>query len=136
MKLKCLLVFIISIALCKKPNNLRSEYTFITFSDPDIVVVGDGVEISESTLTITKPGAYLAQGSIKEANILIKSNSVDLLLQNLDLTSTKTTPIEIASNLKDVKIINVQNTTLNDLENPSTTKGECAVIKIKKDTKI
>ena len=136
MKLKCLLVFIISIALCKKPNNLRSEYTFITFSDPDIVVVGDGVEISESTLTITKPGAYLAQGSIKEANILIKSNSVDLLLQNIDLTSTKTAPIEIASNLKDVKIINVQNTTLNDLENPSTTKGECAVIKIKKDTKI
>jgi hypothetical protein len=136
MKLKLFLFILISISLCKKPNHLRSEYSFITFSDKGIEVVGDGVEISESTLTITKSGTYLAQGSIEEANILIKSNSVDLLLQNIDLTSKKTAPIEIASNLKDVKIINIQNSTLNDLENPSTTKGECAVIKISKNTKV
>ena len=38
----------------------------------------------------------------------------------------------VNSKLNDVNIINIQNTTLKDYEEESTTSGECAVIKIKK----
>ena len=50
------------------------------------------------------------------------------------LSSRKTAPIIVTNNLKDIKIINVQNTILNDYEDPDTTDGECAVIKIKKNS--
>ena len=52
----------------------------------------------------------------------------------MKLSSKITAPIIITSNLKDVKIIVLQNTILKDLENPDTTEGECAVVKIKKNS--
>ena len=52
----------------------------------------------------------------------------------MKLSSKITAPIIITSNLKDVTIIVLQNTILKDLENPETTEGECAVVKIKKNS--
>lgn len=138
MKKQFLLVILLSIILCKTPYNLRSGITFINFSDGEISIVGDkdGIKVSENKITIKDSGTFLAQGSIKEANIQIKSSSVNLLLQNLEITSSTTAPIVVDDNLNDVKIINIQNSTLNDIEDPSTTEGECAVVKIKKNSKV
>ena len=138
MKIKFLLVFFFSVVLSKEPNNLRSNITIITFSDINGISSegGDGVEISGTKVTLKKSGVYLAQGYIKEANIVIKACSVHLHMQNIQITSSITAPITIDNGLKDVVITNVQNTTLNDYEDPSNTEGECAVVKIKKNSEV
>ena len=45
-----------------------------------------GASVYETTVIIEKPGIYLAQGKSEEANIVIKTSSVSLYLQNLELT--------------------------------------------------
>ena len=137
MKIKFLLVFILSVVFCKEPNNLKSDITIITFSDKDgISFIGEGGVVSGTKLTLNKSGVYLAQGSMKEVNIVIEASQIHLHMQNLELTSKETAPITVEDNLKDIKITNVQNTTLNDLEDPSNINGECAVIKIKKNSEV
>ena len=138
MKNQLLLVILLSIILCKQPNNLRAGVTYINFKDGEISIEGDSdaVKVSGTQVTIKKSGTFLAQGSIKEANMQIKSSQVDLLLQDLEITSSTTAPIIVDNNLDEVKIINIQNSTLNDKEDPATTEGECAVIKIKKNSTV
>ena len=137
MKIKFLLVFMLSVVLCKEPNHLKSDIAIITFSDKDgISLIGEGGVVSGTKLTLNKSGVYLAQGSMEEANIVIEASQVHLHMQNLVLTSKETAPITVEANLKDIKITNVQNTTLNDLEDPSNINGECAVIKIKKNSEV
>ena len=51
---------------------------------------------------------------------------------DLNLSSKKDSPIIINNKLNDVKITNLGNTILNDLEDYDKADGECAVIKIKK----
>ena len=104
---------------------------YITFSKEGISTTGEGAVVSGTTVNIEKEGTYLAQGLSEEGNIVVKSSSVVLYLQHLDLSSKVTAPLIINNNLE-VKIINVQNTTLRDLEDDLTTTGECAAIKIKK----
>ena len=48
------------------------------------------------------------------------------------MTSRTTAPIIVNSGLDNVKIVNLQKSTLNDLEEPLSTTGECAAIKVKK----
>ena len=137
MKIKILLVLIISTVLCKEPNNLKTDVTFITFSNSEgVSVIGEGVDVYGSKVTIKKPGVYLAQGSMDDVYILIKESSVDLLLQNVQLSSTVTAPIIVDSNLEDITITNVQNVTLIDYEDPLKTVGECSVIKIRKNSHV
>lgn len=107
---------------------------YITFSNDEITTTGDGAVISGTTVTIEKEGTYLVQGSTDEGNIVVKSNSV-IYLQHLYLASKTTAPLTINSKLE-VQVINIQNTTLKDLENVLTTTGECAAIKIKKKSKV
>ena len=129
MKIQILLnIFLLSIAFCLKSNAI----VYITFSNEGVSVSGDGASVSGSTVTIEKAGTYLAQGESNEGNVVIKSSSVVLYLQHLELSSKTTAPLIINSNLNEIKIINIQNTTLNDLEDSTTTQGECAVVKIKK----
>ena len=104
----------------------------LIFLSKDLKVLG-GVEgedyIKEGkTALITNPEFFIASGESEEGNIIINSNSVTLYLQNLNLSSKKNSPIIVSKNLKDVKIINLENTILTDLENKKTTTGECAVI--------
>ena len=129
MKIQILLnILLLSIAFCLKSNAI----VYITFSNEGVSVSGDGASVSGSTVTIEKAGTYLAQGESNEGNVVIKSSSVVLYLQHLELSSKTTAPLIINSNLNEIKIINIQNTTLNDLEDSTTTQGECAAVKIKK----
>ena len=123
-----LLVLLLSIAFGKESNAI----VYITFSNDGISTSGDGAVVSGTSVTIEKSGTYFAQGSSSEANLIVKSGSVTLYLQHLDLSSKTTAPITVNSKLEGVKIINIQNTTLKDYEDADTTTGECAVIKIKK----
>ena len=129
MKIQILLnIFLLSIAFCLKSNAI----VYITFSNEGVSVSGDGASVSGATVTIEKAGTYLAQGESNEGNVVIKASSVVLYLQHLELSSKTTAPLIINSNLNEIKIINIQNTTLNDLEDSTTTQGECAAVKIKK----
>ena len=129
MKIQILLnILLLSIAFCLKSNAI----VYITFSNEGVSVSGDGASVSGSTVTIEKAGTYLAQGESNEGNVVIKASSVVLYLQHLELSSKTTAPLIINSNLNEIKIINIQNTTLNDLEDSTTTQGECAAVKIKK----
>ena len=122
-----LLIFLLSTAFSKDSNAI----VYITFSKEGITTTGEGAIVSGTTVSIEQSGTYLAQGISEEGNIVVKSSSVVLYLQHLDLSSKITSPITINNKLE-VKIINIQNTTLRDLEDISSTTGECATIKIKK----
>ena len=133
MKRKIFLGFLLSIAFCLEDNAYTST---ITFSSNGIEIEGEGAIISGTNVTITKAGSYLVTGSSDEGNIIIDVSSVNLFLQNLELSSNKTSPIIVSSKLSDIKIISIENVILKDLEDSSTTSGECAVIKIKKKSKV
>ena len=122
------LSFLILMAFSRDSNAI----VYLTFSNSGISISGDGAKVSGTTVTIEKSGTYLAQGVSDEGNIVVGSNSVVLYLQHLELSSKTTAPIIVNSKLDDVKIINIQNTTLKDYEAETTTSGECAVIKVKK----
>lgn len=126
-----LLAFLFQIIFCLEPEDDVSDTNYIIFSNENVKVSND-IKTSDTTVFIEKPGNYYISGESNEGNVEVKSNKVTLFLQNLKLTSAKTAPIIIGKNLEDVKIINLENTKLINFENPSTTDGECAVIKIKK----
>ena len=135
MKNFVLLVLCFSMALCLDKTDEIQDTNYIYFSN-DIIKVPEGgaATVSGSAVIIEKPGNYLATGESQEGNIIIKSSSVKLYLQQLTLSSSKNAPIIITSNLEDVRIIHLQNSIIGDYENPLTTEGECATIKIKKNS--
>ena len=129
-----ILLLLIQITFCLEPDE-EKNIVHIVFSNQEInVSEDDAAVVTGTTVVIEKPGSFLVTGESEEGNIVIKSSSVTLFLKDLFLTSEKTAPIIITSNLKDVKISNLRNTTLNDFENKTLTEGECAVIKIKKNS--
>ena len=129
-------LFSISMIICKEPINEELSTIYIVFSNEGIKVPENGPTISGNAVLIEKPGIYFISGESDEGNIIIKSSSVKIYLKNLNLSSKTNAPIIITSNLNNVKIINLQNTTLNDLEDALTTEGECSVVKIKKKSTV
>lgn len=135
MKLNYLFLYsLFSIILCLIQDDEIKIQNYIVFSNERIKVSNGGATVSGTKVIIENPGNYLVTGDSEEGNIIIKSSSVKLYLQHLSLSSKETSPIIITSNLKDVRIINLQNTIIKDLEDPLTTEGECAAIKIKKNS--
>ena len=106
----------------------------IVFLTKGLKVLGgaEGEDFTQTgnSIAIQKSGEYVALGESEEGNIIITANSVTLYLQNLILSSKKNSPIIVTKNLKDVKIIILENTILNDLEDKKTTTGECCTIKV------
>ena len=133
MKDKIFMLFILLVSFSYILNNYNST---ITFSNSGVTFSGEGVEISGTIATIKNPGSYLVTGSSSEGNIIISVGSVELYLQNLELNSSITSPIIVNSKLENVKIISLGNVILQDLEEQTTTKGECAVIKVKKKSTV
>ena len=125
------ILYLFSTILAKESNAIN----YITFSNDGITTTGEGAVVSGTTVTIQNSGTYLVQGSTDEGNVVVKASSVVLYLQHLYLASKTTAPLTINSKLE-VQVINIQNTTLKDLEDVSTTTGECAAIKIKKQSKV
>ena len=133
MKEKSILIFLIYISLSNQENSYSST---ITFSNDEAKSSGEGVEISGTFATITKEGSYLVTGTSTEGNVKIKVDSVDLYLKDLELSSSSDAPIIVNSGFKNIKIISLGNVILNDLEDSSSTTGECATIKVKKQSQV
>ena len=136
MKIQIFLAFmqlIINTIICLEPGE-DPFLTRIEFSKETIVISKETVIITDKTVIIEQPGVFYVTGESEEGNIIISSSSVTLYLENLKLSSKITSPITVNSNFKDVQIVNIKNTELIDLEEKKTTEGECAVIKIKKNS--
>lgn len=72
------------------------EYTGeIVLSDSDIKISGIGITTNNKTVTINKEGIYHITGKISDGNILINAEKqkVQLVLDNVDITSLSTAPI-------------------------------------------
>ena len=98
MKLKRGLLFLTLLAALLLAGCGKTTEKKITFSDTDIKSDVIGVAIDGTTLTIRAAGTYVLTGSCKEGNIIIDApagKSVTLVLDNLELTSTKTAPIYV-----------------------------------------
>jgi len=114
----------------------EDEYTAtIKFVSDSVDAIGDGLSITGTTVSIEKEGSYLVTGLNTEGNIIIKASNVEVYLQNLLLESSTTAPITVNSKLKGIKIIALENASLKDNEDETST-GECAVIKIKKKSEV
>ena len=133
MKEKIIFFIILLISLSKSENNYQS---IISFTNTEITSSGEGAEITGTTVTIKKAGSYLITGYSSEGNIILDIDEVNLYLQNLDLSSKINSPILVNNKLENIKIISLGNVTLNDQEEEANTSGECAVIKIKKKSKV
>ena len=133
MKTKIFLISLLSLVYHFEENTYTST---ITFSSNGIKTSGDEVKIDGTNATILKSGSYLVTGNSNEGNLIVSIGNVDLYLKDLELSSNITSPIIVNSKLKDVKIIAIENVVLKDLEDSSSTSGECAVIKIKKKSEV
>ena len=139
MKIKFSFIFLLASITFSMKTKLKedpSSTQYIVFLNGNIKVSEGGPTVSGTTAVIENPGIYLVSGESEEGNIVVKSNSVKLYLQNLKLTSSKTAPIIVTSDLREVQIMNLQNSILNDLEDVDSTTGECAVVKIKKNSTV
>lgn len=129
-------LFLFGLIHCAEPTDAIK----IIFLTKDLKVLGgkDGEDYTTSgkQAIIQKSGSFIASGESEEGNIIITSSSVTLYLQNLNLSSKKNSPIIVTKNLRDVKIINLENTVLNDLEDKKTTTGECATIKVSQNSTV
>ena len=133
MKSQIFLFLIFAIIYCLEDTSYTST---ITFSADKVESSGEGVNIDGTKAEITKSGSYLVTGTSSEGNLIIKESSVNVYLENLELSSNSTSPIIVNSKLSEVKIIAIKTVTLKDLEDSSSTSGECAVIKIKKNSQV
>ena len=130
MKAQFIFIFILSLTNSLLPN----EPETITFSNETIETTGDGAEIIGTEIRLKKSKSYILTGNKDEGNILVTISDVDIILKNLTLSSKKTAPILVNSNLKNISIITEENSTLKDLEDAQTKQGEKSVIKIKKNS--
>ena len=124
---------LLSISICYEQNSYTG---ILKYSNNNLEFSGKGVEIFGSNANIINPGSYLAIGICSEGRINIISDSVSLYLQNLELSSSISSPIFVERNLENIQIIAIENVVLNDYEEFGTTGGECSVIKIKKNSKV
>ena len=132
MKIKILLLTLVSLAICLEDIQYAATLKFLSSG---VESEGSGFTVTGSTVSFEKAGSYLVTGLNNEGNIIIKSSSVELYLQNILLASSTTAPITVNSQLKGVKIVAVENVILKNKEEESST-GECAVIKIKKKSEV
>ena len=126
------LLAILTLSFCLEQNE-KNYKTEITFSKEGVKITKEEVIVEEgNVVVIEQPGSFYVTGE-GEGFIVIRGSSVKLYLENLKLSSTKNAPIIFLKDLNDVEIINLKNTELIDLEEKGT-EGECAVIKIKKNS--
>lgn len=126
-----------------KDTQYNPKVSFV-FSDTAISEsgTGDGYEIENTALTITKSGTYAVSGSCANGSITVKKDvkDVNLVLDGLTLSADDTTPISIHKSSA-VNLIIKENTDnyLSDTEknNDEITAGaENAVIQCKDGTQV
>lgn len=99
--------------------------TTVSLNDADTLVNGEGAEFKDGTLSITKAGVYTVSGKLTNGQIYVnveKPGEVELVLNGVDIKSSKTAAIYIACAGK-IKI-NVANGTENKLSDATSYKFE------------
>ncbi|MBR5662669.1 MAG: carbohydrate-binding domain-containing protein [Bacilli bacterium] len=110
-------------------------------------ISGSGYKIKGTNLTINNPGVYRLTGGSVDGTITVKKGTKDvtIILDNLDLSSTKSAPLTINKEGAEVKLRLVGTSTLVDNEDPDnefstdpnvTDLFEGAAIKVKSESKL
>lgn len=74
------------------------EYTKINLNNSSFSVEGDGAVVSDSTLTINKPGTYVISGTLDNGQIMVNVNSnekVKLVLDNASIHNESSAAIYV-----------------------------------------
>lgn len=121
----------------------------LTFENNKIneTISGSGYKISGTDLSINNSGVYRIKGSSVEGSITVKKGTtgVTIILDNLDLTSSKTAPLTINKDGSEVKLRLVGTNTLIDNEDPDNEFSndpavldlfEAAAIKVKANSSL
>lgn len=91
----------------------------ILLNNEDITIEGQGVSVSENEIKITTEGCYYITGDSENANIVIEANkndNVQLVLDNCNLTSKTTAPINgIKCNVLTITLAENSNNTISDI---------------------
>ncbi|MBQ8968021.1 carbohydrate-binding domain-containing protein [Ruminococcus sp.] len=90
---------------------------------------GAGFKIKDTVLTINESGVYVVKGECAEGSIQVKKGTTDvvLILDNIDLTSTETSPLTIGKE-SEVEIVVKGSNVLKDAEDPANETSEDAEI--------
>ncbi len=76
----------------------EGEATYITLDEDKILVDGEGVDVSDSTATITKEGTYIVSGTITEGQLKVNvgdEEKVQLVLDGVNMSCESTAPIYV-----------------------------------------
>lgn len=118
--------------ITRDPTELNIQYTEselsgsyenytakILLSNEEITIEGQGVSVSENEIKITTEGCYYITGNSEDANIVIEANkndNVQLVLDNCNLTSKTTAPINgIKCNVLTITLAENSNNTISDI---------------------
>jgi len=136
MKNKYYLLIFLPLIVCIQENPEINYDAQIEFKEDHVIINGDGIDYKGTNVNITSSGSFMITGICNEGTVNIYSNSVNLYLQDLELSSSISSPIFINKNLKNIKIISLNNVNISDYEKIDTTGGDCAAIKIRKNTTV
>ncbi|SDW19745.1 protein of unknown function [Lutibacter oricola] len=90
-----------------------SNVVYITLNGSSITVDGEGATVSNTTVTIDSAGNYEITGTLNDGQIIVDTDddaTVRLILNEIDVTSSSSAPINIASSKKTIVILS-ENTT-------------------------
>lgn len=78
----------------------KTDSTQITMNGDQVQTSGDGVEVDNSNITISKGGTYVFSGTLNDGTVLVdvsKEDNVQLVLNGASITSSEYAPIVIKS---------------------------------------
>ncbi len=115
----------------------KDSQILITFSDNGVTCQNNNnCSIENNTVKISKSGTYVFSGKCNDGNIIVKDGveNVFIILNNLDLTSQTTAPIECKKSTSVAIIAN--DNTINTLSDTAKANTENSVIKIKTNSNL
>lgn len=98
-----------------------TNVTTIVLNGNTITISGPGVTVDDNIATITSGGDYMISGTLNDGRIIVDSDddqTVRLILNNVDITSTTNAPISVGGAEKTVIIL--ADNTHNYVTDPST----------------
>ncbi len=131
---------VVAVSTAAVTASLPESSTLVTFSDSKASVSGSagGVTVEGTAVSITASGVYTITGSCSEGSITVKKGVTDvtLILEDLDLACSTTSPISLNKSTSTVIFV-TGSVTLTDNEEEADDTGasnstfEGAVIKVK-----
>ncbi|MGM0214482.1 carbohydrate-binding domain-containing protein [Enterococcus sp. AZ109] len=87
--------------------------TLITLADDSSTIDGEGAEVADNTITLTKGGTYVLTGSLTNGQIVVSSTdakTVRIILNGVEITNETTAAIAVSQAEKTI-LTTVENTT-------------------------